>query len=138
MFFNLIKQKKNEQHRGNSISLCIWGNGPGRPFDNAYSLLHKEEDNLNKTIKLFFEGNEECVIESPLGVSWKGNCLRVICAEKITWKFYLYGKIKTNENLYIIEYYMLTNLKVKVVTTNNGFLSDKIINVNDKIAFDSM
>jgi len=119
------------------LSLCIWGDGPGKPFDNVYTLIKEEIDEDNDTIKLFFGDNEECIIEKPSEVARDDRHFDVSKAKKITWKFYYYGKPQTPETLTVIEYTSLSDSNVRVTTKSNYWPRDEIIGVSGKPAFAS-
>ena len=74
----------------NYISLCIWGDGPGRPHDNSYLLTEKKMDVANNRLTLFFDGNEKCTLVNPIDVVWNGKLFTAKSADRIIWEFYYY------------------------------------------------
>lgn len=118
----------------NYLSLCIWGDGPGRPYDNIYMLKNITFD--NNTLHLFFDGDEECIISNPTNINFSEKSLKVDAANKIIWKFYYYGKPKNKETLTIIQYDMINRSQVCILESG-AFNNDKIISIKGKIAFDS-
>ena len=67
------------------LSVCIWGNGPGRPYDNIYLLQRIEY--VKDIVHLFFCNGEECIIVHPQNLLFSPNGLKISYADKIIWKF---------------------------------------------------
>ncbi|MDR1697628.1 MAG: hypothetical protein LBR37_01755 [Erysipelotrichaceae bacterium] len=135
--------KKNVNYLENSndllldtyYSIGIWGDGPGRPFDNGYLLKRQEIDHEQKTIKLFFSSNEECIIERFHDMMVDNNRVTINRADRIIWKAYDYGKPQTKENMYIYEYNILDNGDVSVVVKSNILNRNEIIKIEKQKAF---
>lgn len=121
----------------NYISICIWGHGPGRPYDNSYRLKEKKYDETKNTLTLFFEDNEKCIIINPVEMVWDRKKLKVKSAEKIIWEFYYYGKPQSQETLTIMEYTLLNNSQVCFAEKGNYWNRDEIIDISGKFAFDA-
>ncbi len=117
----------------NYLSLCIWGNGPGRPYDNVYIL--KNITCNNGTLHLLFQGDEECIISNPQGVVFSEEGLKINNADRIIWKFYCYGRAKSNETLTVTQYTMMNTAQVHILE-EGAFNSEKIVPKKGK-AFDS-
>lgn len=125
------------------ISLCIWGDGPGRPYDNIYTLVRKEMNEAENLLTLYFDENEKCTVFNPSGVEWDGMRFKVETADKIIWQFYYYGKPQTSETLIQLEYTFIDKKHVHVI--EKGYLVnqhilpaiDKIFNPHGKIAIDT-
>lgn len=134
----IFKETKKKESRMDGLSICIWGDGPGRPYDNVYHLEKIADNNDGKVIKLYFSGNEECIIEEPSGVVLDKSHIKINSAKKITWSFYYYGKPKSKETLITTEYYLLDPKHVRVTTKGDYFNRDEIIDVSKEIAINSL
>ena len=92
----------------------VWGCGPGRPWDNAYTL--NKVLKTKEYIKLFIDENQECVIYSPSGISAGYSSQRTYIviknADRITWKHYYCGKEKTKENIIEEEYTKIDSRRI--------------------------
>ena len=116
----------------NYISLCIWGDGPGRPFDNAYILSNKI---IGKNfIQLCFEGWEECHIQNPQNIEITDVGIQIGTADTIIWKFYCYGIPQNPSTLTITEYKKIDETYARVKETGY-FQSEKMIKIKKKKAF---
>ena len=96
----------------NVVSLCIWGDGPGRPFDNRYTLLTKEL--IEKHIHLTFDDGEECDIFDPSEILVLPNRVTIMNARRILWKYYYYGEPKSDKTLISISYEWIENGYVRI------------------------
>lgn len=140
MFFKKIKNTNSDKDIKKSLEyivFCIWGDGPGRPYDNAYIIKDREIDNNHDFIRLLFNGGEECIIEQPRGINWGPKGIKINKAKKVIWKYYFYGKPQSIDTLIIMEYTLIDDSNVHVVVKGNYFNRDEIININGKIAIDS-
>ncbi|MCH5163738.1 MAG: hypothetical protein J1F36_01835 [Clostridiales bacterium] len=125
---------ENMENIKNFLNLCIWGEGPGRPYDNIYILSSlKVEKNI---IHMIFEDEEECIITNPQNIDISAKFIKIENATNISWKFYYYGKPKSKETLTTIQYEKVDNNHIHI-TEQGAFNSEKTISVNKKIAFDS-
>ena len=129
-----IKNQNLVENTSNYVSFCIWGDGPGRPYDNAYELKSKEIDVDQKIIRFQFNGGEECIVENPVGIDWGQKGVRIEKASKIIWKHYYYGKPQTIENTIIFEYILIDESHVHVVVKSNFLNRDEIISIDKEIA----
>lgn len=120
------------------MSLCIWGDGPRRPHDNAYILIRKEVDAENKIITLYFDGNEKCTIFNPIDIEWKGMRLKVKSADKIIWEHYYYGKPQTPETLCVYEYTFVDSAHVHVVEKSNWTNRDEVFSPKGNAAINTV
>lgn len=116
------------------LSLCIWGDGPGRPYDNVYFL--KDRIISEGFIHLNFSNEEECIIIDPSNISISERGIKIDKAKRIVWKFYCYGRPKNTNTLTTVQYNMIDDLYVRV--SERGFYnSEKVISIVGKMAFDS-
>ncbi|MET0759217.1 MAG: hypothetical protein ABWZ56_02280 [Flavobacterium sp.] len=84
-------------------SLCFFGHWFGKPYDNYHQILKVEYDEINDILKLTFDEKDTLSISFPKNITESDNKLTIESANKIIWKWYYYGKPKTEENLYFIE-----------------------------------
>lgn len=117
----------------NYLSVCIWGNGPGRPCDNVYEInkMEFEED----VLRLFFCGGEECSIFYPQNIVLTKHGLKIEHADRITWKFYYYGEPASQDTLVTIEYVPTTDAHIRITT--KGRIAGERIVLPKGMAFDS-
>ena len=115
------------------VSASIWGDGPGRPGDNAYTLLDKKID--EDSIRLTFAGGEECEITNPKDVAVFDQVLIVGTADKIVWGFNYYGIPQTPETRITTEYTMIDPTHVRVRETGYHHQPERIIDVKKEDAF---
>lgn len=119
----------------NYLSLCIWGDGPGRPYDNLYVL--KEITFLdNHTLYLKFQEDEECIICDPQNMILSEKAFTIQSASKIVWTFYEYGKPKSKNTLTSVEYNKLNEFNVHVLE-KGVFNRSEIITIKKSIAIDA-
>lgn len=111
------------------LSLCFWGYGPGRPFDNIYSI--KEISFSDNVLYLRFEENEECKIYCPENIIAANNRFEIRDAKKITWTFYPYGEPQITK--YSYECYKTDNGKVRIIDQYSNI--DKTISAEENIPF---
>lgn len=115
------------------VSLCIWGDGPGRPFDNGYIVKDVKVD--KEQIRLLFDGGEECVIMSPEGIIVTNQRIIIAKAQKVIWKFYYYGKPQKPETMVTINYTTINDARVCVDETG-ALESNRNITINGKNALE--
>jgi hypothetical protein len=118
------------------LSVCIWGDGPGRPYDNSYILTRKEFDKENNIIHLYFDDNEECIIYNPQDIIYDEILFKIKRADKIIWKSYSYSRPQSNETLYTDIYTMLNNNKVHAIVEYGTWKRNEIIDIKNNYAFD--
>lgn len=98
-------------------SLCFWGEWFGRPYDNIHVVekcIYDEELNI---LTLLFKQHEECIIINPSGIINTDETFQIDKADHIIWKWYVYGKPITKENIRQIEY-KNTNEGLFFINTN--------------------
>lgn len=118
----------------NYLTLSIWGQGPGRPYDNIY-ILKKCRLNCNSLFLYFSEG-EECIVSCPENISVSVNSFKITKAEEIVWKFYCYGKSRSNETLTTINYKMINDKQIHIVS-QGYFKEERIVPIQDQIALNA-
>lgn len=116
------------------FSLCIWGVGPGRPFDNEYVLENESYD--DNVFELLFADGEKCIIMNPVGVINTEDGLKIEMADKILWTQHFYGKPKSEETFITIQYEWIGNGNL-CVTESGLCRKAQNISVKNRIAFDS-
>ena len=115
------------------VSVCIWGNGPGRPHDNLYTM--KAVNYNDSVLSLEFDRGEKCRIVNPQNAKFGDKYIHIGKANTVVWSHYYYGKEQTEENLIVEKYDMQEGDAVHFVA-EGPFADDKIINVNGKVAVD--
>ena len=121
------------EYMNDYLSVCIWGNGPGRPYDNIY--LFQRIEYVKDIVHMFFCNGEECIIVHPQNLLFSQNGLKISYADKIIWKFYYYGKPQSDETLVTMEYIPMGNSKIRI-SVKGAITSDRTIS-SKGIAFDS-
>ena len=84
-------------------ALCFFGEWfGGRPYDNQHTLtdLSGDED----YVLLTFDEGETLGVSDPQGVSVVDDGLRIARASRVRWEWFYYGRPKTPDNRYSIEY----------------------------------
>lgn len=83
-------------------ALRFWGAWFGRPYDNGHRLVecHGSEDCL----RLEFNEGEVLAVWNPSDVQITETSFRIGCATALRWTWFYYGRPKTPENLYYLDY----------------------------------
>lgn len=113
-------------------TLCIWQDGPGRPYDNVYFL-----DRIvfvNSCLSLFFRDGEACTIYYPHSASCSRCRFTILSAEKIIWEFYYYGKPQSMETKTYI-HYLLRGDSI-CIDERGCFNRHYTVSTRDRFAFD--
>ena len=97
-------------------SLCFFGEWfGGRPYDTQHDLTTVEGD--NEVVVLSFDQGETLTIWNPDGVSSADDGLHVARASRVRWEWFYYGRPKTPENRYSIDYRVDSDSVITVVDT---------------------
>lgn len=103
-----IYNTKQGQVKGGS--LCFYGYWFGKPYDNYHQLDFVTFDSSTNTLILNFKEKETLSITNPQEICEFENRLTIGSADKISWKWFYYGKPQTENNLYFIEINRTDNL----------------------------
>lgn len=106
-------------------SLQIFGNWFGQPYDNWHRPKSAVQGN-GKLIETFDEG-ETLTIDEPEGIFASKTKFKVQRAERVKWEWYYYGRPKTPENRFFLEYIFRDS---EVVATTNANWFDPSFNVS--------
>ena len=91
--------KKFSQLKFEGGTLKIWGKWFGKPMDNLHQIQTVIFDkNLNQ-LKITFDEKELLKIDKPSNIIIKKKTISIKEAERILWKWYLYGEEQIDENL---------------------------------------
>lgn len=80
-------------------TLRFFGNWFGRPMDNYHEIRNVELDNKNNIITLTFDQDEELKVWNPSSIQIGKKELRIRKADKVLFKWHLYGEEKIEQNL---------------------------------------
>ena len=84
-------------------SLCFYGYWFGKPYYNYHQLDFVTFDSSTSTLILNFNEKEILSITNPQEICEFENRLTIGSADKISWKWFSYGKPQTDNNLCFIE-----------------------------------
>lgn len=85
-----------------SGTLCMFGCWFGRPMDNFHRSSSAEFD--GEILKITFDEGETLEVWHPSNLLVDGTVLKIPKASRVRWSWHYYGKPKTQDNLYRIEY----------------------------------
>lgn len=111
----MVKAKQLISKQG---SLLFWGRWFGRPFDNAHTIAHVEQDKDRHFFVLRFDEDEVCTLRNPKGMTVDASSFSITFADYIRWTWFSYGQPRTEEHMNILEYWRLEN--GTIVEKNNG------------------
>ena len=94
-----LKQHFNKFKGG---SLCIFGDWFGRPHDNVH--IPKTFSFVDDVLTVTFEDDETLTIWNPSQVQIQERMFKVGGASKVRWEWFYYGRAKTEENRFFLEY----------------------------------
>ena len=84
-------------------SLCFYGEWfGGRPYENQHTLTDVDGDESSTAMS--FDEGETLTVWDPAGVSVADDGLRIARASRVRWEWFYYGRPKTPENRYSIDY----------------------------------
>ncbi len=109
----------------NYLALSIWGDGPGRPYDNIYFLMNVELS--GNILRLSFIDGEECTIFDPKDIKVTECELSVRDASEVNWRFYEYGKPKSSDTIINISYKKLNDNEIQVLAIGSFKREEKIL-----------
>jgi len=91
-------EKKISQLKINGGTLKIWGKWFGRPMDNFHQIENVSFDKNSNQLKLIFDEKEILKIDNPSNIIIKKKTVIIKKADRVLWKWYLYGEEKIKEN----------------------------------------
>jgi len=109
-------------------TMRFWGDWFGRPMDNYHKVVkavYNEESNI---LVMTFDNEEECTVYSPVGISSTKKSFYIEDADVVVWLWYYYGKERTKENRFQIQY---TKENEDTVICQNDYTQSSI-NINSK------
>jgi len=83
-------------------SLRIFGDWFGRPYDNVH--IPKTFSFINDILTITFDDDETLIIWNPSHVQIQERMFKVGEASKVRWEWFYYGRPKTQENRFFLEY----------------------------------
>jgi len=83
-------------------ALCFWGEWFGRPYDNFHQIVSCEAE--GEALKLHFSENDTLFVWSPRGLNADQKTFRISDAAKVRWEWFYYGRPKTQDNRYFMEF----------------------------------
>ncbi len=119
--------KKQGQVKGGS--LCFYGHWFGRPYDNCHRLDFVTFDSLTNTLILNFNEKETLSITNPQEICEFEKRLTIGSADKISWKWFYYGRPQTENNLFFIEINRTDNILKEDTNTDSHKSNFKDLNV---------
>lgn len=102
MDIGALAHKINSQSNIKAGTLRFWGEWFGKPYDNYHRISQCTA--VGESLIIEFEGGEQLKIEKPHGITASAEEFCVIDAEVVRWEWHYYGRPKTAQNLYFIEY----------------------------------
>jgi hypothetical protein len=101
-------------------SLCFYGEWfGGRPYDNQHTLTGVEGDEA--LVILSFDEGETLAVENPRRVTVSEDGLRIGRASRVRWEWFHYGRPKTPENRFVIEYRVGSTGVIEVTDTADWY-----------------
>jgi hypothetical protein len=95
-------------------TLRFLGEWFGRPYDNWHQITGAEAE--NGVLRLLFDQGESLSVWAPSGLKLDPQTFRIADAEHVRWEGYSYGRAKTAENLYFMDF--VKTAGAVVATTN--------------------
>lgn len=86
-------------------SLRFFGDWFGRPHDNLHQIIGA--DASGDVLVLKFDDGETLEVQDPSGLTADEHEFRIRRASRITWRWYAYGRPKTEANLYRIDHRLM-------------------------------
>jgi hypothetical protein len=83
-------------------ALRFWGDWFGRPFDNGHLLVGCQAS--DDCLRLRFYEGEVLAVWNPSDVQITETTFRIGSATALRWSWFYYGRPKTPENLYYLDY----------------------------------
>lgn len=111
-FVRLLENKDNLFIGG---SFRIFGDWFGKPYDNYHEIENAELNNQLNRLTLNFKEGEKLEIYNPRYVFEASTFLKIVKADRIKLTWFYYGKTKTTENQYFLDY-TLTDKKIATET----------------------
>ena len=85
-------------------TMRFWGDWFGRPMDNHHRVVSAVYDEDSDILVMTFDGQEECTIYSPVGITSTEHSFYVEDAKTVSWSWYYYGREHTEKNKFQIHY----------------------------------
>jgi hypothetical protein len=82
--------------------LRMFGDWFGRPHDNVH--IPKKFSFDNDVLTITFDGDETLTIWNPSHVQIQERMFKIGEASKVRWEWFYYGRPKTQENRFFLEY----------------------------------
>lgn len=95
-------EKQDNLFKGGALR--IYGDWFGKPYDNHHKISKAQFDKISKILTIEFNEGETLQIHNPRHIFEASTFLKVLGADRIKWTWYFYGKFKTRENLYFLDY----------------------------------
>jgi hypothetical protein len=83
-------------------TLRFWGVWFGRPHDNIHRIVNCESN--ADVLRLHFVEGERLTIWYPQRYQIDSSIFRVLCAERVLWEWFYYGRPKTQTNLFFYDF----------------------------------
>ncbi len=106
-------ENKNNLFKGGTFR--IFGDWFGKPYDNYHEIKSAEFNDKLKLLTLNFKEGEKIEVYNPKHIFEASKFLKIISADRIKLTWFYYGKTKTIENLYFLDY-ILTDKKFTTET----------------------
>lgn len=84
------------------LSLKIWGNWFGKPYDNNHKIIACKED--ADIIRIQFDMAEVLTVWSPRGRKIDKSTFFIRGAARVRWEWFYYGRPQTPENRYFEDF----------------------------------
>ncbi len=97
---NEYLQKHLLKFRGGSLR--IFGDWFGRPHDNLH--IPKMFSFVNDVLAITFDNDETLTVWNPSYVQIADSIFKIAGASKVRWEWFYYGRPKTEENRFFLEY----------------------------------
>ena len=101
-------------------TLCFFGEWfGGRPYDNQHTLTDVRAD--EDAVVLSFDEGDTLTVWDPVGVSVADDGLHISQASRLRWEWFDYGRPKSRENRYSIDYRVSKDGSITVSDTADWY-----------------
>ena len=94
-------------------TLRMWGQWFGRPHDNIHWIVACDSE--GDALRVHFNEGEVLTLWRPENATISADKFSIERASRVRWEWYYYGRPKTAENIYYIDY-MFNGLELKADT----------------------
>ena len=111
----IVRHLENKDNLFRGGSFRIFGDWFGKPYDNHHQIVSANFEEQSNKLTLHFKEGEKLEIYNPRNIFEASTFLKIVQADRIKLTWFYYGKTKTTENQYFLDY-KLTGKKIMTET----------------------